>query len=286
MRILIVGCGYVGQQVAALLRGDGHEVDGWVATSESVPAVSETGANPIVADAADPAAWAGRNGPWDAIVFSVSTSGGGEEHYRRVHGEALRLALGAAVGKPFIYTSSTSVYGQADGSWVDEESLAEPTVATSRVLLAAEREVLSAGGLVLRLSGIYGPGRAIYLRKLIEGTAVMDGGEGRWINQVHRDDAAAAIVWALLHGRSREILNVTDDEPVRLGELYRWLCGQMRLPMPLEVPGVTGRKRGRTHKRVSNARIAAAGWRPIYPTFREGYGALLASKAGWNSIDR
>lgn len=275
MRVLIVGCGYVGQQVARRLTSESCQVFGWVASPDSARQVAEVGAIPILGDAADPDTWLNGRQGWDAVVFTASTSGGGVEQYRRIHREALALALRAADGCPFIYTSSTSVYGQTDGSWVDEASVTEPVAATSRVLLEAEHEVLKASGVVLRLSGIYGPGRAVYLRKLREGTAVLTEGGTRWINQIHRDDAAAAIVWALQTGRRREIFNGTDDEPVRLADLYHWLCARTGLPLPSHAPSLGTTKRGVTNKRVSNARIAAAGWRPGYPTFREGYATLL-----------
>ncbi|GAB4239861.1 MAG: SDR family oxidoreductase [Candidatus Methylacidiphilales bacterium] len=275
MRVLIVGCGYVGQQVARRLSSESCQVFGWVASPDSARDVAEVGAIPMVGDAADPQAWSGCSRGWDAVVFTASTSGGGVEQYRRIHREALALALRASDGRPFIYTSSTSVYGQTDGSWVDEESVTEPVAATSRVLLEAEHEVLASGGVVLRLSGIYGPGRAVYLGKLMEGTAALADGGIRWVNQIHRDDAAAAIVWAVQTGRSREIFNVTDDEPVRLADLYHWLCVRTGLPFPSIAPGPAAGRRGLTNKRVSNARIGAAGWRPRHPTFREGYATLL-----------
>ncbi|MFQ3670530.1 MAG: NAD-dependent epimerase/dehydratase family protein [Verrucomicrobiia bacterium] len=276
MRILIVGCGYVGQQVAAELADRGHQVVGWVSSEDGARGVVEAGAEVVIGDATEARSWQGMKRGWDAVVFTASTSGGDEEKYQRIHGRALGFGLEAAEGRPFVYTSSTSVYGQRDGSWVNEESETVPEAATSRVLVGAERAVLGQGGVVLRLGGIYGPGRLVYYRRLREGTAVVSEEGGRWVNQVHRDDAAGAVVWALEQGRSGEVFNVVDDEPVRLGDLYRWLCGVTGLPLPQVGREAGPGKRGRTNKRVSNARIASAGWRPRWRTFREGYGRLLS----------
>lgn len=276
MRCLIIGCGYVGLRTAQDLIQQGHAVTGWVRSYRSAEAVEAVGASVYCADASEPAAWKEVGGSWDVIFFTASTSGGGESDYRAIHDVALGQAIAHAGSALLLYTSSTSVYGQTDESWVDEEASTELASATARILVEAEQRVLAKRGVVLRLAGIYGPGRALYLRKLREGQAEMPGGGLRWVNQIHRDDAAKALIWALKNRPQGQVFNVCDNEPVRLADLYAWLCQKTGLPLPPSVLEPLSRKRGLTNKRVSNRRLRWAGWSPIYPTFREGYGSILA----------
>src|SRR5207244_4111933 len=132
-----------------------------------------------------------------------------------------------------LFTSSTSVYAQRDGSWVTEESETKPARETGRVLLETEKVMLDRGGTVARLGGIYGPGRSALLTKFLSGTAIIDPENDRFINQVHRDDIAGAL-FLLLNRLSlaREIYNVVDDQPILQSECYRWLAERMNRPGP------------------------------------------------------
>jgi nucleoside-diphosphate-sugar epimerase len=175
-----------------------------------------------------------------------------------------------------LFTGSTSVYAQTDGSWVDETSPAEPIRETGRLLLEAESLVLRAAGNVLRLSGLYGPGRSVLLRKVCEETAVLEAGGGRWINQIHRDDAARAALAVAKSGAPGAIYNVTDDTPATQREVYGWIADFLQRPMPPEGPVDPNRKRGWTSKRVRNTRLRALGWTPAFPCYRDALPTLTS----------
>jgi nucleoside-diphosphate-sugar epimerase len=167
-----------------------------------------------------------------------------------------------------LFTSSTSVYAQQDGEVVDEDSVSEPTHEKGKVLRETEKLVLAAGGIVARLGGIHGPGRSFFLTRYLEGAAVIDPREHRFINQVHRDDIVSAFL--LLAKRpvagGGEIFNVVGDEPITAIEAYEWLSVRLGKPKPSPGGGFP-QKRGQSNKQVSNAKLRALGWEPRYPTF-------------------
>jgi nucleoside-diphosphate-sugar epimerase len=169
-----------------------------------------------------------------------------------------------------LFTSSTSVYAQRDGSWVTEESETKPTGETSQILLETEGLVLANGGIVARLAGIYGPGRSVLLTRLLESTAIIDAENDRFVNQVHRDDIAAALFLLLNREAERAgIYNVVDDQPMLQSECYRWLAHRLNRPLPPIGKSKQQRKRGESNKRVSNAKLRRFGWTPQYRTFAE-----------------
>jgi nucleoside-diphosphate-sugar epimerase len=169
-----------------------------------------------------------------------------------------------------IFASSTSVYAQQDGSWVNEESRAEPPTERGKILREAEDTVLDHGGLVLRVAGIYGPGRSFLLRSVINRAPLVSVND-RLVNQVHRDDVAAAIFFLAQQGTvsSPRIFNVVDDLPVVRSEILTWLSTELGIPLsPPE--GIEG-KRSESNKRVSNAKLRALGWAPIYSNYIDAF---------------
>ena len=114
--------------------------------------------------------------------------------YRAVYLDGARNLFEVLTPRRLVFTSSTSVYAQTDGGWVDEESAALPEVETGRLLRETEEFVLHTGGIVARIAGIYGPGRSVLLRKFFAGEAVIEDGGARYLNQVHRDDVATALL--------------------------------------------------------------------------------------------
>lgn len=173
-------------------------------------------------------------------------------------------------GAPFLFVSSTSVYGQREGEWVTEESAADPQHERGQVLRAAENFVLDRAGTVARFAGIYGPGRSALLEKLLRNEAVIDPGKDRFVNQVHRDDAASALLRLGEIARDAGIYNVSDDLPLLWSECYRWLAKRLERAVPPFVSASTSRKRGNSNKRVSNAKLRRAGWIPQFASFMEG----------------
>ncbi|MFP4632466.1 MAG: SDR family NAD(P)-dependent oxidoreductase, partial [Halobacteriales archaeon] len=159
----------------------------------------------------------------------------------------------------YLYASSTGVYGPGDGSWVDEETPLEADTGWREVMVDAERLASDAGGTVVRFAGLYGPGR-LSPDRYLDGATVKSG----YLNLLHRDDAASAAVAALDGERSLYV--AVDDEPVHRHDLSRWLAEQ------------TGREVGelvdetaRSNRRCSNRRLRSEGWRPVYPSYREGF---------------
>jgi nucleoside-diphosphate-sugar epimerase len=270
-RVLIVGCGYVGQAVAELFQHAGWQVQGWTRSPESAAALSGKPYQVVPVDIAQRDQVQGYPENFDALILCVSTRGGGQGVYREVYLNGARNLLARFAGAPIVFTSSTSVYGQNDGSLITEESETEPAQETGRILLETEKAVLGCDGTVARLAGIYGPGRSALLRKFLAGEAVLDPDHDRFINQVHRDDVAAALfLLATRESLARQIYNVIDDQPILQSECYRWLAAKLGRPAPPIGRSTSKRRRGESNKRVSNSKLRSVGWSPRYPTFADG----------------
>lgn len=269
-RILIAGCGYVGQATADLFHVAGWDVEGWTASEKSAAALSAKPYPIRQVDISNCDQVAKRRGTFDAVVHCASSQGGGVEDYQQIYLNGARNLLDRFVGTKMLFTSSTSVYAQRDGSWVTEESETKPARETGRVLLETEKLVLNRGGTVARLAGIYGPGRSALLSKFLTGTAIIDPENDRFVNQVHRADIASGLF--LLVSREwqkTQIYNVVDDEPMLQSDCYRWLARRLNRPLPLIRKSTEQRKRGNTNKRVSNAKLQNLGWTLQYPTFAD-----------------
>jgi nucleoside-diphosphate-sugar epimerase len=267
-RILIAGCGYVGQATADLFHTAGWDVEGWTACEESAAALSAKPYPVCQVDISNCDQIAERPGTFDAVIHCASSRGGGVESYRQTYLNGTRNLLDRFAETKLLFTSSTSVYAQGDGSWVTEESETRPTRETGRVLLESEKLVLERRGMVARLAGIYGPGRSALLSKFLAGTAIIDPESDRFVNQVHRDDIASAIFFLLTREtQPTQIYNVVDDQPMLQTECYRWLAQKLDRPLPPIGKSTGQRKRGNSNKRVSNAKLRSLGWAPRYPTF-------------------
>jgi nucleoside-diphosphate-sugar epimerase len=267
-RVLIAGCGFVGLATARLFAERGWEVIGCTHSEESAAKLATEAFRVISCDISDRNAVEARValGPFDAVVHCASSGRGGAEEYRRVYLQGARNLSKTFAPAPLLFTSSTSVYAQTDGEWVTEKSPAEPARETGRLLRETEDLVVSQYGVVARLAGIYGPGRSVLLRKFFDGTAMIEGDGAKWINQVHRDDIASAIVH-LVEARACGIFNVNDDQPLAQRELYAWLAERFSQPLPPSGPIDLNRKRGWTNKQVSNAKLRSLGWAPRFSSF-------------------
>jgi nucleoside-diphosphate-sugar epimerase len=287
MRVLIIGCGYIGLPLGAELARLGHEVFGLTRSGRTGPALQERGIKPLTADIRRRAELDALPGPFDWVVNTVSSNKGGVEEYRQIYLEGMRHILQwleAAPPKKMVHTSSTSVYGQTDGSLVKESSPAEPRSEMGQVLVAAERLLLEAvltqkiPAVILRSAGIYGPGRGhLFLQYLKDQVSIPGRGE-RLLNMIHRDDLAACILTALKSGRPGEIYNASDDEPVPQIHFFRWLSETLGKNMPpfVREDEAAPQKRPVTHKKVSNRKLRMElGCLLRYPTFRQGYTAEI-----------
>ena len=281
-RILIAGCGYVGQAAADLFHAAGWAVEAWTHSAESAAGLSAKPYPVRGVDISKRTEIAESRGIFDAVVHCASSRGGGGEVYRQLYLNGARNLLDVFPKSKLLFTSSTSVYAQCDGPWVTEESETKPLRETSRILLEAEMLILNSGGIVARLAGIYGPGRSALLSKFLEGTAIIDSENDRFVNQVHRDDIASALFLLLSRGTLRaQIYNVVDDEPILQSECYRWLARRLNRSLPPIGKERQQHKRGDSNKRVSNAKLSCLGWNPRYPTFAEAMEkSILPSFAG------
>jgi nucleoside-diphosphate-sugar epimerase len=287
MRVLIVGCGYVGLPLGMELIRQGHEVFGLRRSASAEGELKAAGIQPLLGDVTQPETLAKLPREFDWVVNCVSSTGGDAENYRQVYLQGTRnLVEWLAVNPPkkFLYTSSTSVYGQNDGSQIKESSPAEPLVETAKVLLETEKVLLTAAqekkfpAVILRVAGIYGPDRGHWFKQFLKNEAHIEGDGARFLNMIHRDDLIGAILAALKSGRAGEIYNAVDDEPVSQLHFFQWLVQALDQPLPPSGPENPGenRKRGVTNKRVSNRRLKMElGYQFKYPNFRKGYSAEL-----------
>lgn len=272
---LIIGCGYIGLPLALALKDAGHEIDAWVHSVGSAEALEGHGffARIIAGSVADANVWASLHKKYDLAVHCASSGGGGEAAYEEVYVQGMHELTTRQPQARKIFVSSTSVYGQTQGEIVTEESATLPESATGKILRRAEQMALAAGAVVVRSSGIYGPKRGVMFEKFRRGEAVIDGDGSRWINQIHQVDLVAALTTLIASGKPSEIYNATDDTPVRQRDYYAWCAKFLSQPMPPKGRVERSRKRGLTNKRVSNAKLRALGWKPVYPSFREGLAA-------------
>jgi nucleoside-diphosphate-sugar epimerase len=294
MRVLIVGCGYVGLPLGVELLRQGHEVFALRRSSTGESELVGAGLKPLTADITKPEDLVKLGGPFDWVVNTVSSTRGGTEDYRQVYLQGTRHLLDwlSPMGvQKYVYTSSTSVYGQTDGSTVKETSPTEPSSPTSGVLVETEKLLLEAAqsrnfpAVILRVAGIYGPERGHLFLQYLRGEARMAGKGERIINMIHRDDLVNAILAALKSGRPGEVYNAVDDEPVAQIHFFRWLSESLGKWMPPFAGNeeIGERKRGLTQKRVSNRKLRMElGVQLKYPTFRQGYTAeiLRLDRAG------
>jgi len=285
VRVLIIGCGYVGLEVGRRLAAAGHEVFGLRRTPDSATELDRAGIKPVIGDVTQPQDWEGLPTDFDWVVNAVSSSKGGPAEYRAIYVEGTRQLLEwlrTRSVRKYVSISSTSVYAQTDGSWVDEKSATEPISETGQILVEAEKLLLDAAAtipiVILRASGIYGPDRGHLFQQYLRGEAEISGDAQRYLNMIHRDDLAGAVIAALESGRPGEIYNASDDAPVPLQEFFKWLAITLNRQMPpvTAAAGVAPRKRAITNKRIANSKLKAeTSYRFKYPSFREGYASEI-----------
>jgi nucleoside-diphosphate-sugar epimerase len=213
----------------------------------------------------------------EAIVFAVSPASGSDEAYRSTYPVGVSNVLSRAPSARVLLVSSTSVYGQDAGEWVDETSPTEPPTPTGRRILEAEQLLLAKSKhVVVRASGIYGPGRTSMVDRVRTGVARLPA-SAVYTNRIHRDDLAGVLEFLLERPQVGGCFVATDTEPVELGQLLVWLASRLSVPSP-PISGETDsepRTRHRFSRRCLPKRLQALGFKWRYPTFREGYGELL-----------
>lgn len=282
MRTLIAGCGYVGTALGLLLAAEGHTVFGLRRNLAALP----VGITSVRADFSVPLPPDVIPANLDAVVCAASPGGSSDEAYRTAYVNGPRYLISALQGEGvgrLVLVSSTGVYGQKNGEWVDEGSPTEPVGTSGQRLLEGENLVL--GGpfpaTVLRLGGIYGPGRDGMIERALS-NPVPEDDPPQYTNRIHRDDCAGAL---------RHLLLIPDPEPIYLGVDYEpadrltvaeWLAdrsGKVLPRNPTTSRDAPRNRPGRTNKRCSNERLLHSGYEFRYPTFREGFAALLEEAA-------
>ena len=277
--LMIAGCGDVGSRLGVQLKDAGWQVYGLRRSVAALPA----GITPVAGDLADsnvPAQWP--EGALDYLVYAAAATEHDEAGYRRAYYDGLANTLAwlqrrGQSPKRVIFVSSSGVYAQEGGVWVDENSPAEASSYSGRIMLEAERLLLDSAfpATVVRLTGIYGPGREWLLKQVRMGYRVVSE-PPLYANRLHADDCAGLLAFLLqadAAGKALDELYIgVDDDPAPLHEVVAWLRDYLGVTEWAEESTV--RRSG--SKRCSNARARALGWAPRYPSFREGYAAVLA----------
>ena len=285
--LVVFGAGYVGGEIARQGLARGMQVTALTRNPEKAERMRENGLQVVEADLASHDWHSQITGDVDYVLNSVSSGGGGVEGYQHSYVDGMRSVVAWAKLREintFVYTGSTSVYPQDHGLEVTESAETGTENERPARLLQTEKIARESGVFtrcfILRLSGIYGPGRHHVMDQLRAGGALAGRGEHR-LNLIHRDDICRAI-WAVFHVPDEvrnEVFNVSDDTPVTKRELVEWLASRLQLPCPVfdpELPSVRGRIV--PDRVIVNRKLReTVGWRPEYPDYRAGYEAILAA---------
>ena len=277
--VLIAGCGDIGSRLATQMLDKGWQVYGLRRSIERLPA-GVTGIAGDLFSEQCPAQWP--TGQIDYVVYSAAATDHDEAGYQAAYVDGLTHTLAwlkqnGQQPKRLLFVSSSGVYGQKNGEWVDEMSLAEASSYSGRIMLEAERVALKSGipASTVRLTGIYGPGREWMLGQVRKGYRVAVD-PPLYGNRIHADDAAGLLAFLLdadLQGKTLDDCYIgVDNDPAPLAEVVGWLRERLGVTTWAEEASV--RRAG--SKRCSNARAKALGWEPRYPNYREGYGEILS----------
>lgn len=272
-RVLIAGYGYVGSALARLLVDRGDTVWG---LRRHVPRDDASGVRFIQADLEDEKSLRDLPAQLDQVVFCASAGGTNEEAYKRLYLNGLEAFLASLKNAPHVFfTSSTSVYAQLDGSWVDESSPTEPNSFAGRIMLQAEQLVQSQSlpSTVIRFGGIYGPERTRLIR-VVDKNEVTPAQADNYTNRIHRDDCAGALAHLTTLAKAEPLYIGVDDSPALRSEVLAYIASELGKPTPpLGVADTSAR--GRSNKRCSNRSLKQSGYQFRYPSYRDGYSELI-----------
>ena len=275
-RCLIAGSGYVGNGLATHLR---HHTDFDVWTLSRRIALPHP--NALTADLTRPESLAL---PPDLthIAFCAGLQNAAPQAYAALFVDGVNHLLDALADHPlqrFIFVSTTGVYSEQAGGWVDEDTPPAPMRPPARYYLEAEeicRRRIPDKAVIARLSGIYGPGRCRLIQQVRDGTARLESTDAPYINQIHQEDIVGALTHLLFHPHPAPTYLLTDSEPAKRNEVLLWLANRLHVSAPpyrsADEPPL--RRRG-GNKRCRNQRLRASGYNFRYPTYREGYATLL-----------
>ena len=270
-RVLIAGCGDVGNALAVRLLADGSEVWG---SRRRIDRLAP-GVRPWQIDLTAPDTWSELPASFDHVLYMPTPDRRDEAGYRAIFVEALqalidRLDRSGAPVRRLLFVSSTAVYGQNKGEWVDERSATKPSRFNGRVLREAEQAVVAAPwpGVNVRFSGIYGKGGLRLLRQVADRTPY---DAARWTNRIHVDDCARALQHLIEIEHPAETYVGSDDHPAQMSEVVAW----MSQALGTEPPPLRQDSDANLNKRCRNARLRETGFDFTYPTFRDGYAPIV-----------
>lgn len=294
-RLLVLGCGYLGRILVGEAIAKGMRVLAVSRNVETLAGVAALGAETSIGLVNSESWFEDAGSDVDFVVNCVSSAGGGLEGYRQSYIEGNRSLCKWAEKVGFsgrsVYTSSVSVYGDAEGAWVDEQSAPPPSNERGNLILESENTFLEGmprgGASVLRLAGLYGPGRHLMLDRLRAGQEELPGFGDYFLNLIRIEDVVSG-VWFCFEAEEAVsgVYTLVDDEPVLKEDIANWIAKTAGNPRPrftgeADPSGRASRRLGESgrpaNRRIrNNAFKAAVGWSPLFLSFREGFGDLLA----------
>ena len=301
-KVFMIGAGYVAGEAALRLIAKGHEVSiGKRQPEQGLPASLPSGTPVLRMDVLVPSSFPPAMFEADSLIYCVASAGFSPEQYRQAYYEGLSNVLARLQAQPsqvrrIIFVSSTGVFSQEEGARVDESSPAEPRAFSGQIMLDAETALKRFGEQhphietsAIRFSGIYGPGRTRMLKEALAGPPVTRKRWEQFTNRIHRDDCAAALVHLVEREKVRKTYVASDMAPSRFGEVISWLANKLQVaPPPIletamdgneQASKRTGLERG-GHKQCWSTALLDEGFSFKYPSFREGYEALIISEFG------
>jgi nucleoside-diphosphate-sugar epimerase len=274
MRVLIAGCGDVGSVLAVALLREGHVVYGLKRDTSSLP----EGVKAIQADLTNPNTLKDLPEGVDQLVFMPTPASRDQSGYEAIFIQGWKNVWSALKQAPSrtLLVSSTAVFGESGGGSVNEQTIPGPTGFNGKVLLKMEQLAADCTDnlVVVRISGIYGPGRERLIRLAASKDLEIQEFPPYFTNRIHRDDAAAALKHLLEIDGPEALYLASDDLPAPRYEVVEWLAKAQGKPSPV---AVTPEKASRG-KRVSNQKLRNSGFNLAYPDYRAGYGSVLKSR--------
>jgi nucleoside-diphosphate-sugar epimerase len=272
MGTLIAGCGWLGTALASEIAAGGERVYGIRRDPAAKTDLARHGVEPLIFDLGDDDAVSRLPDDVTEIVACLAPTSRSVEAYRETYLDGIAVLLaryGGDRSRRLVYTSSTGVFGQSDGSVVDERSPTLPRSETAELLVEAERLVLESGwGSVVRLSGLYGPGRYGVIERVRSGRLALGRGDRRWMNFCHLDDAVSTVRAALRSGEAGVVYHASDTEPARRRDVVRWIADSRGFEPKVAQDGEAG---GGPDRRIDATWTRRTlGVELAFPTFRDG----------------
>jgi nucleoside-diphosphate-sugar epimerase len=287
MAKLIFGCGYLGLRVARLWREQGEDVYAVTRSADRAALLAAEGLLPLVADVVNDTQLPVPQGV-RTVLFALGNDRRSNLPTTAIYGRGIERAIAwmPETVDRFLYISSTGVYGQLSGQWVDESSASEPTTEGGKASLAAEQLLQSSRfgdrAIILRLAGLYGPGRIPKAADIAAGRPIEAAADG-WLNLIHIDDAAQIVVEAAHRAPVPRTYVVSDGHPIIRRDYYQELARLLSAPPPTFTPPAADSPAGQrstSDKRIRPDRLYSELNIDLkYPDYRAGLAAIAAAQS-------